>query len=204
MKRSVLSLSAALTAIAALAGCARPPPPRAASVSLTSAATTLPSSATPAPDATAMSDDGAIATVAISIALGQAERARLAESQGVDPRVRTLALRIVESTPAATIQAMDLAPRGSPFQDDVTSATNRDVAALTKKAGTEFDRAFIESEARALANAIELLDQELIPKAVNASLRRELAAMRDELASERREAKYIAVVILPPAPGARE
>jgi hypothetical protein len=39
---------------------------------------------------------------------------------------------------------------------------------------------------------------------VNAALRSQLVAMRDELASERRDAKYIAVVILPPAPGARE
>lgn len=201
MKRPILSGSAALAAIAALAGCAGPPPPRVAAVSLTSAATTLP---TPASDPPAISDDGAIASVAISIALGQAERARLAESKGLDPKVRAFALRIVESTPAATIQTMDLAPRGSPFQDEVTSTTNRDVADLSKKAGSEFDRAFVDSEARALANAIELLDEELIPRAVNAALRSELLAMRDELASERRDAKYIAVVILPPPPGARE
>lgn len=133
-------------------------------------------------------DDASIATVAISVADGQAAIAEVAGRQAVDPKLRAFAEQVVASYPAATIETLSLAPRASVLQDEVTAATNGDLFYLDATPGRSFDRAFLDTERRALADAIRLLDMRLVPAAVSPHLRQALARMRLTLEEELRAA----------------
>jgi putative membrane protein len=144
---------------------------------------------------TAQLDDGAIATVAIAIADGQAERARLAKERTKSESVREFATRILNDAPAAAIETMALAPRTSIMQDEITNSTVGDLGYLETWHGEDFDRAFISDERRSLADAIALLDHTLIPSATNDQLKHELLQMRHSLDAEYEHARFLGAAI---------
>jgi predicted outer membrane protein len=187
----VFLLVRVLAAAAAVASCASPQPqPPVSALSLTSGA--VPS---------APLDDASIASIAITICDGQAARARVAKTDGRDPGVVALASRIIDEAPASTIRTMNLAPRSSVLQEEVANSTNGDLSYLSTTHGMSFDRAFVGEEKESLASAIELLDETLIPAAVNVELKQSLNQMRDTLASELHDARYLSAT-LPAVPNA--
>jgi hypothetical protein len=143
-----------------------------------------PGSVSPAAIAPAPLDDAEIATIAISLALGEAERARVVESKGKDPALRQFAERLLADAPAAPIETMDLAPRSSALDDSVTNATRSATEYLGQLQGEAVDRALLEEGQRSLATAILVIDQELVPRATNLALKSSLERMSAVFANE--------------------
>jgi predicted outer membrane protein len=101
-----------------------------------------------------------------------------------DERIRRFAAALEADLPAAKIAMMQLGPRSSDVDQQLTRATDAALRDLELRRGGDFDRAFILSEQTSLATALRVLDETLIPRAVSTELGRRLSAMRAVLAEE--------------------
>ena len=137
-------------------------------------------------------DDSAIATIAQTIADGQEQRARIAMRRGDDARVRRFGEALDADLPGARIATMQLGPRSSVVDDEIGRATDHALRDLELLHGGDFDRAFAASEEKSLVTALRVLDETLIPKAVDRELERRLVHMRGVLAEELSRANALA------------
>jgi putative membrane protein len=191
--RANLSAAVAIASLSTLApGCAHP------------ASETVPSP--PAITSASLAvdlDDPQVATIAEDLRNGLDERARLAVERASDPRVRDFAKRALADDPGVEVQLMSLGPRSSILADQVTNATSASTEELAALSGADFDARFVDDEARALDEAITILDRRLVPTSQNAQLAANLGAMRAKLAAERVALDAISPRPRPPAPSSR-
>jgi predicted outer membrane protein len=66
------------------------------------------------------------------------------------------------------------------------------LADLDRRRGHDFDRAFVASEQSSLVRALRVLDETLIPKAVNKELAQRLSQARIVLAGDLSQARALA------------
>jgi predicted outer membrane protein len=136
-------------------------------------------------------DDAAIARVAAAVTEDQAWRARLAEERSSDRRIREFAARVTSDLPVATADSIVPARRSSTLEavTAITSAEGRSYLADFRE--STFDAAYAASEQDALAEAVALFEQRLIPNATSEELKSKLVARLHVLKGEYADAQHL-------------
>ncbi len=149
-----------------------------------SSSTTEPRSAGDVRAGAATQADGEVVAVLSTIDHGEIEQGRLAQSNATDEAVREFGSRMVSMHTEASARMSALARQQgiSPTE----SGESRSVAAagmsvqqtLQGMRGADFDRAYIDAQVTQHAEALQKIDQTLIPRARNEALR---SALRDDV-----------------------
>jgi putative membrane protein len=128
---------------------------------------------------------------------GEISAGELALMRAIQSQVRDYAQRMVTEHTAANIRANTLAQTANLREADsaprqmLQAETARVLAQLQPFSGTEFDRAYMESQVLMHDMVLRLIDDELLPSARNASLRGELTTMRASVAEHLMEARRL-------------
>lgn len=128
--------------------------------------------------------DGEVVAALATIDHGEIEQGRLAQSNATDPDVRDFGARMVSMHTDATARMSALA-RQQGINPDETDESRRLAAAATSvlqtlqgMRGADFDRAYIDAQVTQHTEALQKIDQVLLPRAQNAALR---VAIRDDV-----------------------
>jgi putative membrane protein len=153
------------------------------------------SSATGA-EATTLSD-GQIAELASDVNGGELDQARYAMAHATDPRVKAFAQHMltahtnISAKMGLTLRSQDIPASSSPQSVSLKSEAHETLDSLVGKAGSDFDRAYMDAQVSEHQAALVLFDDRLIPNAQNASLKDSLRQIRPMVADHLREAKSI-------------
>lgn len=141
--------------------------------------------------------DADIMAVTAAANQGEIVTSQLALTRASDPRVRAYAERMLAEHTAALEQQTALAQRlgVTPTENEASRelAVNaaKGVEAMENETGEEFDREYMDWQADSHEDTLQLLDDELIPRAGNAELRAMLVTMRGAVAAHLEEARAI-------------
>ncbi|MEZ4409328.1 MAG: DUF4142 domain-containing protein [Polyangiales bacterium] len=128
--------------------------------------------------------DGEVVAVLATIDHGEIEQGRLAQSNATDADARAFGARMVAMHTESTARMSALA-RQQGITPDETDESRRLAAAATSVLqtlqgmhGADFDRAYIDAQVTQHTEALQKIDQVLLPRAQNPALR---VAIRDDV-----------------------
>ncbi|HET9982083.1 MAG TPA: DUF4142 domain-containing protein [Longimicrobiales bacterium] len=146
-------------------------------------APTAPPAATPAPAAPTLTD-AQIADVVLVVNSADSAHSVLARQKATAPDVKAFARRMVTDHTAlnqkttALAKKLNLTPAPSDMSTDIQKKATDTMQDLQGKTGADFDKAYIDSEVDFHQNALNALDQQLIPNAQNPELKQLLQTTR--------------------------
>lgn len=163
----------------------------AAAIVLAACATTTPLPPPPAPA------DAEIAAIAMAANRGSIEEAELARSSAASQAVRDFASMMVQHHTEALDQERAWAANASvsPMENDSSRALTRNseqsVSALRQYSGAAFDRAYMQRQIAMHRYLLSGIDQVLLPRATDPTLRAHLEQIRGGVQSHLTEAQRI-------------
>ncbi len=131
--------------------------------------------------------DAQIAGVLEAVNLGEVQQAHLAQEKATEPAVRNYADNLRSGHElAARQQSMVLDQQGiTPEETDLSrqlrQQSQQEEQRLSQLSGAEFDRAFVQAQVRTHQDALNLLEQKLIPNASDPAYRAYLEQLRGDL-----------------------
>ena len=86
---------------------------------------------------------------------------------------------------------LKLTPKESPTSRDLVASATATRAALAKKSGADFDRAYVDNEVAYHAAVLDMLDETLVPAARNHELKSLLESVRPAFVAHLEHARMI-------------
>lgn len=132
--------------------------------------------------------DAEVIGVAIAANQGEVQLAEIALKRATTPDVKQFAGKMKTGHQEALQKdkALQKKTKITAAESDVASSLKSDVADATKdlrtKTGKDFDRAYVESQAKAHKDVLILIDNRLLPSATNGELKASLSEMRRHVA----------------------
>jgi putative membrane protein len=137
--------------------------------------------------------DAQIAGVAMALNQGEVDAGKLAQMNANKKAVKDFAdMMVTEHTAALTREMMlGITAADSPLKTMVESDAMTMMTMLKAKSGSEFDKAYIDGQVTMHQQALDIIDNKLMPAAQAAALKTELTAMRMSVAMHLTEAKSV-------------
>jgi putative membrane protein len=138
-------------------------------------------------DAGVKLSDAEIAAVALTANAGEVEQGEIAVSAAQRESVRDFARMMVMMHSAAVdretalFQMIMITPDDNDVSEQLESMSDATVAKLNAANASAFDMLYMSSQVAAHRMVLDLLDDVLLPNAMNAQLRAELTAMRGDV-----------------------
>ena len=151
----------------------------------------MPAQAGPAPD------DAQIAAIVVTANQVDIDAGKFASERAASADVRTFARQMVTDHTAVNTQAtnlvtrLEVTPRTNATSESLEEGGARNLAALGKLDGPQFDRAYVDHEVAYHEQVIEALDTALIPNASNAELKALLVQVRPAFVAHLEHARHL-------------
>jgi putative membrane protein len=148
-------------------------------------------------------DDGQIGMIASTIDGGEIAAAKLALGKSKTPRVKQLAQhmltehRAIESQLQATLKSQNITPENSIIASKLNADGHELATKLGDEAGSDFDHGYVVAQIQGHQDALDMIDNRLIPNAKNSELRKALEATRAKVVSHLKMAKDIQTSLNP-------
>lgn len=145
--------------------------------------------------------DGEIAAVMHALNQGEIQQAELALQKSDNPEVISTAKMIIADHQNMDRQTMSLAgvpdiqPQENALSRSLRSQSKKTEEKLNKLSGSEFDHAYLEEQAKLHQQAIDTVQNELLPAAKSPQLRQQLTTAISTLQSHRQHAQASAAEI---------
>ncbi|HBZ69501.1 MAG TPA: hypothetical protein DEP35_07135 [Deltaproteobacteria bacterium] len=142
-------------------------------------------------------DDAEIAHIVVTANQVDIDAGELAKTKASAKDVKEFAQRMVIDHTAANQKATDLAkqlsltPKDNATSRSLSQGGDANRAALSKLAGSDFDRAYVDHEVAYHQQVLDAIDQVLAPNARNPELKALIASVRPVIASHLQHAKLI-------------
>ena len=140
-------------------------------------------------------DDAQILDVVRTVNLAEVAAAELATERAAAGDTRQYAQHVMEDHSKGNQQVATLAatipPRGNPLSMTLREKGAADIEKLEKHSGEEFDRAFVEAQARMHQEVLDTIDEQLLPAAEDQQLRMLLQTTRDQVAMHLEHAQQL-------------
>jgi putative membrane protein len=141
--------------------------------------------------------DAQIVAVADTINRGQEKEAVLAAAKAKDGKVKAFALMMATGHRDANRRMMNavrkanITPQASSLSTQLDSDVSQMLDNLRNKIGAELDKAYLEDQVKLHTQALDLIDNRLLPNAKDATLKSELQQLRASIAEHLRRAQDI-------------
>ena len=151
----------------------------------------------PAVDVPPALTDAQILEVTHTANQGEVEQAKLAQSKSRDPRVKRLAAMMLTDHTAADDQGRavarkaSLVPEPSPISTSLASDAHGATSDLKAQVGSEFDKGYVDTQVKEHQAVLDMIDQKLLPAALNGEVRAYLAEVRPKIAMHLRRAQEL-------------
>lgn len=161
------------------------------------AAAPAPPAAATAPAENAQLNDPQIAQVALAVNSADSARGVMAEQKGTNAEVKSFARLMVSDHGALNKKAVDLAqklnvtPQTSPDEQQLAQQVTQMTQNLQGMTGAAFDSTYIDQEVAIHKEALDMLDQKLIPQASNPQLKDLLQTARSAVDGHLKRAQDI-------------
>ncbi|MFN2433087.1 MAG: DUF4142 domain-containing protein [Gemmatimonadota bacterium] len=153
-------------------------------------------SATGAGEAGAISDSEITAVVS-TVNQAEIQAAQLALQKGTSPQVKDFAQKMVNEHKGLQQQARSTAEQGDAEPDPnalsarLQADAEQSLETLRAASGTEFDRAYIDSQVTMYRKVLDTIDDQLLPSADDAELQRVLQEARTSVSEHLNQAEEI-------------
>jgi putative membrane protein len=151
-----------------------------------------------APSTPAPLTDGQIAKVAETVDSGEIEQAREVQKKAKSPQVKKLAARLIQHHTKSKQKRQTLAKREelkleeSPVCEQLAAKAEQNLESIkAASAPSEAERTFVDAQIAQHQEVLDLLDNRLIPSAVNADLKAQLEETRKMVESHIEEARKV-------------
>jgi putative membrane protein len=141
--------------------------------------------------------DGQILQVVHTADQGEIEQAQLARVTAVDGRVKKFAAMMIKDHTTADDEASSMAKKLSVTFEPSTVSRNLDTDvrnssnALQSKSGTDFDRAYIQTQINEHQSVLATIDNELMPHAQSTDVKNLLSKIRGKIMKHLEQAQEI-------------
>lgn len=141
--------------------------------------------------------DPQIAGVLEAVNLGEVQQAHLAREKATEPDVRSYADMMMtghEQVARQQAQVLDqqgITPQESDLSRQLRMQSQQQEQQLSQLTGPDFDRAYMQAQVRAHQDALNLLDQKLIPNASDPAYRAYLEQVRGHIQQHLSQAQQI-------------
>ena len=140
-------------------------------------------------------DDAQILAVVRTVNSGEVAAAELATERAASGETREFAQHVMAEHSKSNEQVATLAaaipPRDNPLSMSLREQAAADLAKLEQHQGEEFDRAFVEAQARMHEQVLSTIDGQLLPAASDQQLRMLLQSTRDQIAGHLEHAQQL-------------
>ena len=140
-------------------------------------------------------DDAQILDVVRTVNLAEVAAAELATERAAAGDTRQYAQHVMEDHSKGNQQVATLAatipPRGNALSMSLREKGAADIEKLEQHTGEEFDRAFVEAQARMHQEVLDAIDEQLLPVAEDQQLRMLLQTTRDQVAMHLEHAQQL-------------
>jgi putative membrane protein len=146
-------------------------------------------------------NDAQIVKVMASVDSGEIAQAKVANNKAKHAQVKTFARHMVQEHTAAKQQGTQLAkkaklvPADSTLSEDLTKSGSQTLAALKSADAASFDKLYIDGQVQQHQEVLDLLDNHLIPRATEPSLKSQLEKARTMVDAHLNKAKEIQGVL---------
>jgi putative membrane protein len=156
--------------------------------------------AVPAPGVAGLPEalaDGQILSITHAVVMNDQDQARLAGQRASDVRVRELASEIEEETGRAQEDEALVVREGrvaffpSVEADRLAAEGRRTYDRLASTQGASFDRAYLDAQADASRQLLELIDRRMLPNASDGTVQAMVLALRPEVERRRQRARAL-------------
>lgn len=149
----------------------------------------------PSLEATGPLGDPEILAVVRTVNSGEVAAAELATERAAAGETREFAQHVMADHSAANEQVATLAatipPKDNPLSMKLRESAFEEIEKLEQQQGEEFDRAFIEAQARRHEQVLETIDERLLPAASDQQLRMLLETTREKVAGHLEHAQML-------------
>ncbi len=141
--------------------------------------------------------DPEIAYIAVTANQIDIDAAKAAINQTRNPEVKKFAQLMIDDHASVIAQAtalvtkLKVTPQDNATSRSLKSSADKTRAALAKKSGAEFDRAYVDNEVAYHQAVIDAVDTVLIPNASNAELKALLVKIRPALVAHLEHAQHL-------------
>ena len=140
-------------------------------------------------------DDAQILAVVRTVNSGEVAAAELATERAASGETRQFAQHVMADHSKGNEQVATLAasipPRDNPLSMSVREQTAAEIEKLEAHSGEDFDEAYVEVQARLHEQALETIDEHLLPAASDQKLRMLLETTREQIASHLEHAQQL-------------
>ncbi len=129
-------------------------------------------------------------TLAEALNKGEADAARIAVARTETPSVKALAEHLMQAHVSAgraeeeLARSLNFRPRGSAQLNQVKAKQRALAQRLGVAPKADFDRTYLDAEVHGHQQALELIDQDLLPSAASPQLENDLQRLRDRMADQ--------------------
>jgi putative membrane protein len=141
--------------------------------------------------------DAQIAGVLDAVNLGEVQQAHLAQEKATEPAVRNYANAMMNGHQAAARQQAEvldqrgIAPQETDLSRQLRQQSQQEEQRLSQLEGPAFDRAYIQAQIRSHQDALNLIDQQLLPNASDPAYRAYLEQLRGHLQQHLSQAQQV-------------
>lgn len=142
--------------------------------------------------------DAQIVAAAATLNEGEIQMAELAKKNASNAEVKQFALMMqqhhgkgLDKTKTIQSKAKISPDTSNNVTIKMKSETNTTIESLKDKTGNEFDRAYIDAQVKAHRDALDAIDNKMLPNAQNADLKMQLTEMRRQVAEHLTKAEAI-------------
>jgi putative membrane protein len=140
-------------------------------------------------------DDAEILAVVRTVNSAEVAAAELATERAAAGETRQYAQHVMADHSKSNQQVATLAaaipPRDNPLSMTLREQGAADIEKLEQHSGEEFDRAFVEAQARMHQQVLDTIDEQLLPAAEDQQLRMLLQTTRDQVAMHLEHAQQL-------------
>jgi len=139
------------------------------------------------PAAQPLLSDDQILQVVHTANQGEIAQAKLAEAKAKDARVKKFAAMMIQDHSAADHKAMALAkklngPTPSATSASLESDAQNNTTTLESETGADFDKGYVDTQVKEHQAVLDLIDQQLLPKAKDANVKTFVTDVRAKVA----------------------
>ena len=141
--------------------------------------------------------DPQIAAIVVTANQVDIDAGKLAKGKTKDKEVKAFAQQMITDHSAVNKQAGDLVkklggkPESNPTSESRKKGGHDNMAALKKRKGKEFDKAYVDHEVTYHQQVLDAIDKTLIPSAKNAELKDLITKVRPAIAAHLDHAKHL-------------
>ena len=140
-------------------------------------------------------DDAEILAVVRTVNSSEVAAAELATERAAAGETRQFAQQVMEQHSKGNQQVATLAstipPRDNALSMSLREQAAADIEKLEEHSGEEFDRAYVETQARMHQQVLDTIDEQLLPAAEDQQLRMLLQTTRDQIAMHLEHAQQL-------------